>query len=169
MDRVSGSKRLRDWVDDSDSGAVTPRSTATHLYDAVDIAAALHIPLLHDDVMLRVVQPTLRGAVKSCGLVPFNTLANTLANVLTDNSSALCFALHQFQIDSCIFGVGLQHEHADSARIFCSLLSVDPWNTLDETSGCQVGNFNQVSACNVLKPLSAICRWYPREQLRVPT
>lgn len=149
MDRsrnVSGSKRLRD------SGEVTARSAAK-LYDAEELAQALQIKLLDDDVMLRVIQPALRGAVKTSGFVPLNLLCSLLESVLTDGSSALCFALHQFQIDSCIFGGDLQHEHAETARIFCSLLSVDPWNTLDAIAGCQVGNFNQVSDDTFRQPL----------------
>ena len=116
-------------------------------YSATELANALCIPLLDDEIILRVVLPLLAGSQKSIGFVPLQTLHQTIANVLTDGvSSALCFTLHQFQIDQLIFKAELQHEHPEQARIFCSCLSVDPWNSLSPVSGCVCGNFNQVGS-----------------------
>lgn len=100
--------------------------------------------------------------MQSVGYVPFPVLCDILANVLTDGSSVLCFALHQFQIDQLIFTseLQLQHEEPAAARIFCAALCLDPWNSLDASSGCQVGNFNQVRCYAVLDPI--LCFLWPQ-------
>lgn len=67
MDRVLvGSKRSR--VADSAELALqtgAPPARSTPYFNAEDIAAAINIPLLDDAILLRVVQPSLRGAQKA--------------------------------------------------------------------------------------------------------
>lgn len=132
---VSGRKRGRD--------ACSPPNRPA--FSAFDIAAALNKPVLSDEVLVKAVAPALRGAQRTRGFVPLETLAEALQCVLTSGASTeLDHVLHQFSVDNVIFAADIVHAHPDEAAILCAALAVDPWNTICQAAACQVGNFNQV-------------------------
>lgn len=127
-------------------------------FSAFDVAAALQIPLLNDDVLHKAVAPALRGETRRGGAVQLSTLAIALQAVLEGEEHQLHHLLHQCAVEEIIFSADIVHVQPDDAAVLCAALSADPWNSLCPAAACQLGNYNQVSQQLCL--CSVVCSVY---------